>query len=666
VIKNNEMTMENSRREFLKKSALGVAGFSFKEYNIDSVTPFDSPLSGKSENASTEWVSATDEIRVIREGLWQEASFRYAERKHLRSATDGTSLKFGFSGTMVTIRLGQHAVPAYNRPNTGALKVKVDNGRESTIYPLNEPREIVLARNLPFAEHTVQIRHEATKNDSIVCIEAFGYSSEPTGELSFNLTGKHNAWLVDARAILYHHEIVIANRLVRNWLTGQCRLTGLPPGKEFRLELHAIGWNSFIANNIEIQAGKETILPPVYLDAAPPEAAKGWLFPHIGRQTIRKAGESFRTRFQAPGHIIHGMQIESHMGPATISRKLAYNEDEGAAYLYDREFVVAIPVDTPPGLYDLKVRATRPEQEEVYDLCSYSSVMVVKDYPVDPVFMSWGHLDTQGQYQAEYLRDMAEIANLAGADMVLMACACNPAYIAGALSVLEIPYTVNFGNHQFPGFEQWYGPQENIVDFGPDMCILNRSLPWHESTVLTDALFSERPDARIKIINAFEHNAPFELLDNHKIALLHDGHGIEDRVMKMGKTPTQRVGKINAQSFRIIRFKNEKVVSCTYMNDAVAPIPFARGSVKPLRVSVDPPANGHNKKITITVINDLLEAFPGCRIAALMPAGKYICKGGVIELAVESDCKRFLRLVIRTDMPPETQMLLSLYQTAVD
>ena len=342
-------------------------------------------------SAATEWVMATDPDRITREGLWQEASFRYAERKHLRSNTDGASLIFPFEGTDAMIRLGQHAVPAYNRPNLGALSIQVDNRSERIIYPLNEPREIVVARNLTSGRHTMRVRHIGNR-DSMVCIEAFGYCSEPTGELEFSLTGKHNAYLVDARAILTQDNKIIANRLIRNWLTGQCRLSGLPPGKGYRLEVHAIGWISFIKDNIEIKAGSETKLVPVYLDAAPPEVATGWLFPRIGRQAIHKPGETFRTRFQAPTQVIKSMYIRSQTGPATVSRMLNFEEDKDAAYVYDREFVATIPGDTPPGLYDLVVRAYRPEQGDEYDLCSFSSVMIVNEYPIDPVFMSWGQI----------------------------------------------------------------------------------------------------------------------------------------------------------------------------------------------------------------------------------------------------------------------------------
>ncbi len=645
----------------MKKSALGVAGISLGEFrtgfNYAKYLSDEEP--GK---ATTKWIKAADVNRIKREGDWREATFRYAEQAHLRTDTDGSSLVFHFEGVVAMIRLGQHGVPAYGNPNSGTLFIKIDEGEEIRLYPLNEPREIVLARNLSRSKHTLQLINKSGGSGSLNCIESFGYNTEPTGELAFLLTGKNNAYLVDARAILYKGDKVVANRLVRNWMTGKCRLTGLPPGEGYHLELHALGWIPFVADNITITAGKETSLKPVYLKAAPPEISKGWLFPYIGRQAIQKPGGKFRARFQCRTDEITEAQIRSRLGTATFSRNLNFEEDTEAAYYYDRELILSIPNDAPPGLYDLVIRIIRNDSKKEYEMVSFSSVMVVKDYPKNPVFISWGHLDTQGQYQAEYLKDLAEIANLSGADMVLMACSCNPAYIAGALSELEIPYVINFGNHQFAGFEQWYGPQESMIDYGPDLCILNRSLPWHESTAQSNALLSERSNARIKVINAFEHNAPPDLFDNHKIALIHDGHGTDKRVMKMGNTPTQRVGKISSESFRIIRFEDGRVVSCTYMNDEVAPIPFPRGTVKPLRMDINPPANGLNTELTLTITNDLLEPFPNCRATLLMPAGRYSCNGGYIESTIASDCNHYTKLILRTDVPPEGQTAIKIYK----
>ena len=600
--------------------------------------------------AQAEWVRAADTKMFQREGTWQETSFRYAERDHLLTSTDGSSITFVFEGADLMLRLGQHAVPAYGSPSLGSLAVAIDNGPERIIYPLAEPNEVVLARNLPHGKHTVRIVHRVSGNRISARIEALGYSMKPTGELAFILTGDHNAYLVDARAIITRNNDTIANRLIRNWLNGQCRIAGLLPGKGYRLELHAIGWMPYAEDGIIIEAGHETALKPIHLSEAPPGVANGWLFPHIGRQAVKKPGESFRARLQAYNAKIIAVRIERKVGPATISRKLSFKEDSSAGFYYDREIICHIQPDTPPGLYDLIVEVTDPARTFI----TLRSVMIVKEYPADPVFVSWGHLDTQGQYQAEYLRDLVSIANLAGADMVLMSTACNPAYVAGALSSLDVPHVVNFGNHQFPGFEQWFGPQEGVTDFGPDICVLNRSLAWHESSAQADALLEARSGTRIKVINSFEHNAPIDLLDKHRVALVHDGHGTGDRVMDMGSTPTKRVGKSNSESFRVIRFSNGRVASCTYLGDPFAPIPFPRGSIPPLRMVMNPVANGINSDVVVTIKNDLGEAFPNCRITVVMPAGLYKCQGGLIENASTSDCGRFSIITLRADAPAES------------
>jgi hypothetical protein len=608
-----------------------------------------------------DWIQSTEQERIEREGIWRETSLRYAEKKSLHTWTDGSSLNFVFNGTDLVLRLAQHNVPVYGPPNLGSLTVYVDNNIEKNIYPIAEPREIVIAHNLTPGKHTVKIKHHTSGQESS-SIEALGYSSEPTGELAFTLTGENNAYLVDARAVLSQGDKVIADRLVRNWLTGQCRLALLPPGKDYRLELKAIGWKTHVIEGINIKARDETSLPPVYLTADPNIMTKGFLFPRIGQQVISVPGESFRARIQAYSAKIVSLYIERTTGSARITRILDFSEDKNASFYYDREIIVRTPEDTPPGLYDLKVKLRWSEYE--YEFISPRSVMIVDRYPQEPVFVSWGHLDTQGQYQAEYLKNLVDIANLIGADMVLMANACNPVYIAGALSKLDIPYVVNFGNHSFPGFDRWFGPEEGIIDFGPNLCILNRSLPWHESTAKTDALLSARPNARIKIINAFEHNAPTELLDRHSIALIHDAHGPGERVMEIGSTPTLRVGKSNSESFRIIRFSDGRVASCTYKGDKTAPIPFKRGTIPPLRTTIVPSADGTQPEVTVTINNDLLETFPNCSVTVVMPSGDYTYTGGKIKTYAVSDCGKFTVITLQTDAKAKSSTVMKVMKTS--
>ena len=610
---------------------------------------------------AVQWTAAEDEAHVTREGAWSETAFRYAQRSHLATMDNGAALTFAFEGSDLIVRLGQHAVPAYGAPNFGDLTVCIDGGPERVIEPIAEPREVVLARGLPPGEHTVRIEHRASARGSSARIEAFGVADAPTGEVAFMLTGERNAYLVDARAIITRDGEPVADRLVRNWLTAGCRLAGLAPGAGYRLELRATGWQPVTIEDITVEAGRETLLPPIHLAAGPAMPTRNFLFPRIGRQTVHRAGESFRARFQARDAEIAEVRIERAVGPATISRTLSFVEDEAAAFYYDREVEATLPEDTPPGLYDLVVSVRWPEHDFEREFRSSRAVMVVDEFPANPVFTSWGHLDTQGQYQAQYLADLVAISNLCGADMVLMATACNPAYIAGALADLQVPFAVNFGNHRFPGFEQWFGPQEGVIDYGPDLCVLNRSLPWHEDWSGADAMLAARADARIKVINAFEYNAPLDLLDRHGVVLVHDGHGPGPRVFEMGATPTLRVGKTNSESFRVIRFRDGRAASCTYLGDETAPIPFPRGSLAPLRVNVDPPSDGTQSEVRATIANDLEEAFPNCRVTLVMPAGEYACEGGRIERAIVSDDGAFVELTVRADAAAQAETVVAIH-----
>jgi hypothetical protein len=219
-----------------------------------------------------------------------------------------------------------------------------------------------------------------------------------------------------------------------------------------------------------------------------------------------------------------------------------------------------------------------------------------------------------GQYQAEYLERLAEIANLLGVDMVLESTAVNPAYMAGALARLDVPFMTNFGNHQFFGHEKWYGAPVGLVDFGPDIAILNFGLPWHTGIETADALLASRERARIKIVNAFEANAPVEnFLDKHHIRFIHDRHGI-GKAMDIGAT-TRRAGKSIA-SFHIIRFRDGRVISHV-SNDDIAPIPF--DVKRPRQCGPSSPATT-GLMVRAVIANALKDAFPRGRLIFAWPA----------------------------------------------
>ncbi len=354
------------------------------------------------------------------------------------------------------------------------------------------------------------------------------------------------------------------------------------------------------------------------------------------------------------------MRLVRHVGPATISRELTPEEDTSAAFYYDREFVATIPDDTPPGLYDL-VTTIHGEQGYTGTVMSPRSVHVVSAYPKNPVFMTFGHLDTWGQYQAEYLHRLAGIANILAPDMVLVSNAVNAAYVSGALSDVYVPYVVTFGNHKLHGHEQWYGESVGSVDFGKTLTILNFGLYWHNDLSKADALLSAREDTRIKVINGFEHNAPVQsFLDKHTVAMIHDGHGPGTKVMEIGATPTLRIGKINSESFRIVRFQNNKVLSATYLGSDVDPIPFKRSKRTPVQIEYSPANDGHHSTVTATVTNDLKKLFPNCRAVFVMPyATKFNVDNGQLDHVITSDCESFSVVTVRFNLPAQDLLVVS-------
>jgi hypothetical protein len=381
-------------------------------------------------------------------------------------------------------------------------------------------------------------------------------------------------------------------------------------------------------------------------------------YPHVGAPAIVRAGGSFATRFSLRDVSLKAAMLCRQVGPARISRPLRFEEDKDRAYDSYVEGKIVLPDDVPPGLYDLVYQVSPGGRRE--DQRSPRSVFVVSEFPQDPVFVTFGHADTWGQEQAEYLQRLAAVANLIAPDMVLDSNELNAAYACGALADLQMPHLMTFGNHQVAGHEEWYGDSVSMVDFGPDLCILNFSGPWHGDLSHAYALLESRAETRCKIINAFEHDAPVEdMLDRYGICFLHEAHGPKPKVMTMGRTPTQRAGKVNSESFRVVRFRKGRPVSFTYASDPEAPIPLKRHEAAPMQVSFFPANDGLHGTVTATVENRWKQAFPSGRVTFVLPAGEYLLDRGVLESAILSDDGRYVVLATRVDIPADGAIRLT-------
>lgn len=609
------------------------------------------------------WIPASDTTRVKTSGTWlrSKSGFRYTAEEHLTTNEEDALLHMDFEGKGLVLRLSGHPVPSYQPPNLGVLEMVIDGLSMPAVHPRETSREIVLARDLPPGKHRVQMFHRGSRAGTGCRIEGFYVLYGQTGELAFEINGEENAHLVDVRAVLTHQGKVIRNTLVRNWLNGQSRLACLPPGKDYALRLTASGWIPHTVSGIEITAGAQAALPPVYLKREPRTRAQGVRFPSMGHPVIRLPGKAFRTRLIIRQNQIESLRLVRQVGPATISREPAFEEDVSAAFYYDREFIVRIPDNMPSGLYDL-VATIRTEQSETHTVMSPRSVHVVSTFPEDPVFMTFGHLDTWGQYQAEYLEQLAGIADILAPDMLLVSNEVNAAYVSGALSDVDVPYLINFGNHQFPGHEHWYGETVGAVDFGRVLTVLNFGLYWNNDLSKADALLSARANTSTKVINGFEHNAPVQIfLDKHSIAMIHDGHGPGIKVMEMGATPTKRIGKSSSESFRIVRFQNGEVTSCTYLGTEVDPIPFQRGEQAPVRIRYSPANDGSFSKVTCTVSNDLEESFPNSRAVFVMPRTTHFdIDNAQLEHVIPSDDGSFSVVSVRFTLPAKDSLMVSI------
>ena len=590
-------------------------------------------------------------------GNWREDRFRFAALAAVQTGEDQATLEYAFDGTAIAVRLGGHNVPAYGPPNLGSLLVSIDGGKPRLLNPRALPREIVIANDLSPGQHKLRLEHRQDGELTGCRVESFLTWSDRRGELSFHVSGEENTHLVDCRALLRRAGKIVRNTLVRNWLTGQCSLVGLPCGDQYTLEIQAMGWLTAHSKEFSITAGQPTHLAPIYLKRHASTVAHRFRFPKLNQPAIRKPSETFRARFLGFDASIDEVRLTRHAGPATISRVLDFSEDQTAAYYYDREIIASLPNDMPAGAYDLTVKVTGGRRT---GFCrSPRSVHVVAKYPRDPVFVTFGHLDTSAQYQAEYLERLVKITNLLAPDMLLCSNACNPAYVSGALTGLKMPSVVNFGNHQFSGHEAWYGDPVGLIDCGPAVSVLNFGYPWHTDKSKARALLASRPDTAIRVINAFEANAPFSLLDSYQVRMIHDAHGIGKKVKDIGATPTRRIGKSNSESFRVVRFRNNQVDSCTYRGHETDPIPLPREAASPLSLTYLHSNDGTHSENTATVTNRLTEAYPNGRVTFVVPPGKYDIKGGRLESQILSDDGRFCLLDVRLDIPSNRSTQIS-------
>ena len=599
-----------------------------------------------------EWTSVNDEM-VTTEGKWIDDRFRFADAAHKYTTEDGACLRWRFVGKSVAVRLaGQNtsSYPGTGLPSHGKLSLYIDGELTNEVYSAQHGREVVAANNLSAGPHELKLVHSTIGDAAGLRIEGFITSSKPIGLFFISVTGELQEYMNDARFVVSQNGKIVRSAIGRNWLTGSAHLC-LPSGNIYDVRIKACGWTAETVRTPRIIAAATNESPPVYLRRTAKTSVYRFRYPRLNDQAIRRGGESFNARFLGFDTEIKEVRIRRQQEDATFTRVLKFTEDRDKAFYYDRQININIPAETPLGVYDLEIDIVGGRRTSTCR--SPTSVVVVNEYPENPKFITFGHLDTSGQFQAEYLQRLASMANIIGADMVLASNCVNAAYVSGALSNLQMPYLVNFGNHQVYGHHRWYGSDLGGVTIGPDIFVLNFGLPWHEPIEPVIAALEKNRSKAIKIINAFENNAPDVVLDQFKIAMIHDAHGPGDKLMEMGNTPTQRVGKTNSVSFRVVQFENGKVASATYAGHETAPIPFERDELCPLRIEVIKP-------LAVRVINEYRQAFSKGRVSFVVPNGRYLPTAGQIISENVSDNKKLVEVIVENDIPASSETTITL------
>lgn len=651
-------------------------------------------------------------------GDWREEEFRrcFPARRHWFTEEEGATLERVFEGAGLSLVLEGHLPYVYRgMPNLGLLEVWIDGELSRTLDLATEAAEVVLYRRDVPGRRTVRLRHRhAPGGGKGVRIVGFREWSEPSADLLFSLGGEASDLLMDARLTVRQGRRVVRTAVQRNRLSGMIRLADLPPGEGCTLEVEALGWEPLSIPLPPLHAGSERILVPLNLRLDADLLTVGIERPRLGHPAVKGPGERLRLELAAPA--------SSEPGVLTAVRWIqSIGEARRSVLLWQGEEPVpeaggAVEIDLPSqpldGLGDL-VLEVRTAGGPVLRRAP-RSLRLRPEYPEQPVFLALGHLDTWGQYQGEYLAAFAEMANLIDPDAVLFSNEVHPAYVAGGLKRLQTPHLTTIGNHAFgyredaslsdaegnplaaalavPSvsvgaveqghvhrephhdgrhavsrrFDRWYGDPLGVVELGPDIAVLNYGWSWdpsHNRAAIEEAAARFEPfrGRRIRILNAYEGDAPEDLLERFGFALVHSAHAWPEAADRHAPDPgtarrqhrfvskdggTHFIGKRSSDTFRVVRFADDRVASLSYAGHEFLPSPFDRHRVAPLRVEFsDPEGSEHRARL----VNDYREAFPACRVDWVLPKGRYAVSGAALRGQWDSDDGRWTVLHLRAD-----------------
>lgn len=228
---------------------------------------------------------------------------------------------------------------------------------------------------------------------------------------------------------------------------------------------------------------------------------------------------------------------------------------------------------------------------------------------------------------------------LAGARTLLIANEVNPAYIAGTLKDLRIPYLATAGNHTMPRWDDFFGPRTYAVDDGPMRIVTYNDMPFHPWSEVA-RLASARPEATNRVLLAYEAYAPLDVIQQGKFGLLFDGHSVEEHPQHAQFSPGTI--HIRAPDYQAIRWiaMNRQGLDPTYKNPKDIPsFRIPRVGQSPLRATFSASNDGTANQLTARITNEFSMPFPHARLRFVMKtnSGGYRVDGGKMLQSFVSD-----------------------------
>ena len=627
--------------------------------------------SATSANSNHQEIISVFDQRVDHDQHWQVERKRLSGfRQSLLPSEDGARIRLAFTGQAVSLLRASPwrawsttAGQAYgvsgddirSRPASdlrGARMCITIDGRQAQQVDLAAaPVEILLAEDLADGPHQLELTFPKPCRLPVL---GFRVLTGAHGAIAGTVTADAAEYLNDISVRIYQDGRLIAERLDRNPLTGRILVWGLDPGT-YDLRLHALGWQAEWLRRIRVRPGAAVDFGTVQLASNPLAKPRGPIArPNRGHPIFVTPGQTFAAAYKADTKTIGFSAALAGPLNAYPLPVLSATVDRDTDLWNLR---LKLPPDIPDGFYHLGITCSAGRDQATHAVC------VRRQFGKHFRLVKFGHMDTWTQRNAQYLRLLAELTNLINPDLLLISNEVNWQYVAGALSVLRVPYLITSGNHGLPGFERYFGRPVGWVRAG-DVFVANFGLDSAQAAAELPDLFQHAGDARYRIVQGVEPDLPEQIGRQLGVNLYAFGHGFTNEWLEQPESPQSPPWLHLGKEFHLVTIDLTTGQAAAagvvdHLTGMAAKYPIPRD--EPWSPVVFEPANdGRHRTIRATVRNPLTVALTDARLRFIMPAGSYRASKGRIIRTVPGEDGKLIEVHVSLNVPVKGKLTVTL------